>query len=260
MKIAAYSVLRNARILNYPFYDAFVQCLPNVDEFYIFVEKNCDDDTQELARRLADEISKFRIVEISVEWDRAEAIAEAQTLGTRYLKNLGYRFALLNQADEFFSPHLRPLLMAATILKKNIGFRIVHTWRLEWVVCIPVYCRYFSTALDSTGDGANNTFKMDWIAPTHVMHLGSVFSPEVKYAHHSRLYGGLEAQAAIAVNADNLSRVESEFSKITGVQRFMRNHQRLRSQEREIAQYAHEKRSAYPFDLALERLVRTAKK
>lgn len=256
-ELVAYSVLRNARMLNYPFYDAFVQCLPNVDRFYLFVESECDDDTPELAVRLAERFSKFCVEYIHLVWDSEEAIAQAQNLGSAFLRERGHDFALLNQADEFFSPRIRPLLRIAQLLRKEVGFKIVSTWRVRWLELDGIYGRFLSTSQLSTGDGANNVAHIDWRIPIHVMHLGSVFSPEVKYAHHGHLYGGYEPHEIIAAHAEDMEIVEQQFERMTGRPRFRENPYRLRENEAAVAAYMDAGLTEYPFEMALERLTRS---
>jgi hypothetical protein len=254
VSVVAYSVLRNARLLNYPFYDAFAQCLPNVDEFFLFVERDSDDDTVQLAHRLAERLDRFRVVEIHVAWDSAEAISASQNEGAAYLRARGHRMALLNQADEFFSPRLRPLLRVAALARRQLGFTVVSTWRGEWIEMHSKLGRFLSTDTLQDADGANNRVKMHFTAPGHVMHLGGLFSPEEKYAHHGTLYGGYEPHRLIAESGGDLAVVQEAFRQMTGIEKFEPNHYPLRPNEAATVAYEKQGHDQYPFDDALERI------
>ncbi|MHB8578569.1 MAG: FkbM family methyltransferase [Ignavibacteriaceae bacterium] len=257
--IAGYCIVRNAEYLSYPFYDAVYQCMPNVDSFHIFYDIGSDDNTVDLTKKFVDELSKYFRIEmhpIKINWNNQSAISEAQNVGARFLKGIGYKFVLLNQADEFLPVNIKEDLRRHYKQSNQIGFEVIHTWKDEYEITRANYCRFYRSDFEFQGDGANviGTEVLDYVMhkkPIH--HLGTLFVPDRKYDSHSKLYGS-KNQAFIAANINDIEKVEKGFSDLIGIKKFKPLTIHLREREKIVVSYS-KKYETYPFELALNKIV-----
>jgi len=258
-RVAGYCVVRNAEYLSYPFYDAIYQCLDNVDEFHIFYDLGSEDKTESLTKKFVDALSGYYSIEthpIRVDWKDQSAISQAQNLGARFLKEKGFEFVLLNQADEFLPVGMKEFLRDCYHNKQQVGFNAIHTWKDEYIITTAPYCRFYRSDIEFTGDGANvcDAEVKDFIMhKDSIHHFGTLFHPQRKYASHSKLYDSKD-QEYIAANVDDLDKVQEGFKRLIGTEKFIKRDFPLKEREYVAVRYSREY-DTYPFELALEEII-----
>jgi hypothetical protein len=257
-KIAGYCIVRNAEILSYPFYDAVYQCFDNVDEFHLFYDTGSDDLTVPLTEKFVNVMQKYFPVEmhpIGVNWKDQSAISEAQNLGAKYLRERGFEYVLLNQADEFLPVGMKSFLKECYRNKQQVGFNVIHTWKDEYIITTAPYCRFYRSDTQFKGDGANvcGSEVKDFVMHNEsVHHFGTLFHPQQKYSSHSKLYGSKE-QEYIAANVNDIEKVQEGFRRLIGTGKFFKRDFPLREREDITVRYSREYES-YPFELALKEI------
>lgn len=100
LKVSGFTIVRNARILDYPFEESVLSALPLCDEFIINCGKS-DDDTRDICQRLAEQFpNQIRV--IHTQWTKTQGGHQLRDQTNRAINECTGDWCVYVQADEAF--------------------------------------------------------------------------------------------------------------------------------------------------------------